>query len=133
MSLLANLFKRKSLPEEKADSSLKMLDMLKAKRGDDIGKYLDMMYDHRENSAIAPPTIEDLDEPEPDQSVYSPPLETMTYQREYDGQECADLANSESIESSINQFFDVFAGQTQLIQRDSKQHRAGHRHPAAAT
>lgn len=39
----------------------------------------------------------------------------MTYQREYDGQESADLANSEDpIESSINQFFDVFAGQANL-------------------
>ena len=95
MSLLATLFKRKSLPEGKVDSSLKMLDMLKAKRGDDIGKYLDMMYDPRKiPPPSAPPTIEDLDEPEPDQSVYSPPLETMTYQREYDGQECADLADS---------------------------------------
>lgn len=116
MGLLTNLFKRKSLPEEKVDSSLKMLDMLKAKRGDDIGKYLDMMYDPRKiPPPSAPPTIEDLDEPEPDQSVYSPPLETMTYQREYDGQECADLADSEDpIESSINQFFDVFAGQANL-------------------
>lgn len=118
MGFIANLLKRKSLPEEKVDSSLKMLDMLKAKRGDDIGKYLDMMYDPRKIPApSAPPTIEDLDEREAEQSsVYSPPLETMTYQRDYDGpDEFADLADSDDpIESSINRFFDVFAGQANL-------------------
>ncbi|MBP9093328.1 hypothetical protein KBI23_20060 [bacterium] len=118
MGFIANLLRRKSLPEEKVDSSLKMLDMLKAKRGDDIGKYLDMMYDPRKIPApSAPPTIEDLDERELDpSSIYSPPIETMTYQRDYDGpDEFADLADSEDpIESSINRFFDVFAGQANL-------------------
>lgn len=118
MGLIANLLKGKSVQKEKVDSSLLMLDMLKAKRGDDIGKYLDMMYDPRKIPApSAPPTIEDLDEREPDQSsIYSPPIETMTYQRDYDGpDEFADLADSsDPIESSINRFFDVFAGQASL-------------------
>lgn len=85
------------MPEEKGRLITKNARYAqKAKRGDDIGKYLDMMYDPRKiPPPSAPPTIEDLDEPEPNQSVYSPPLETMTYQREYDGQESADLANSE--------------------------------------
>jgi hypothetical protein len=101
MGFIANLLKRKSVPQDKVDSSLKMLDMLKEKRGAAIGKYLDLQIDPRQIPAPGPPpTIEDLDEQTPDDSsIYSPSMPTD------------DLTETgDPIETGINRFFDIFAG-----------------------
>ncbi len=113
MGLIANLLKRKSVPEDKVDSSLQMLDMLKQKRGDQIGKYLDLWVDPRDvpPPPSTPSTIEELDERVPeDSSRYSPPMAT---------EDCPDLTidltdTGDPIETGINRFFDVFVGKAIL-------------------
>ena len=107
MGLIADLFKRKAVSAEKIDSSLQLMDMLRAKRGAELGKYLDLMVDPRK---IPPPsepsTLEDLDEREPeDPSVYAPPLDAIVYQEvRTSPQPTGGAIDTAAIETGINNF-----------------------------
>lgn len=80
MNFFANLFKPKSQPEEDVDRSVLMMEKLKARRGQETGKWLALM---ESGSRIPPPegpppTIEDVDQREIlDEAPYVPPLEAQ--------------------------------------------------------
>lgn len=126
MGLIANLLKRKSVPQEQIDSSLQMLDMLKEKRGAEIGKYLDLMVDDRKipvPSAVS--TIEDLDAREPvDASVYSPPAAATycapVHEHGAAGSAADPTETGDPIETGLNRFFDAFAGQASAYNQNVK-------------
>lgn len=80
MGFFANLFKPKSQPEEDVDRSVLMMERLKARRGQETGKWLALM---ESGSRVPPPsgpppTIEDVDKREIlDEAPYVPPLEAQ--------------------------------------------------------
>jgi|AGTN01.2.fsa_nt_gi hypothetical protein len=80
MGFFANLFKPKAQPEEDVDRSVKMMEKLKARRGQETGKWLALM---ESGSRVPPPsgpepTIEDVDQREIlDEAPYVPPLEAQ--------------------------------------------------------
>lgn len=116
MGLIANLLNRKSVPKHQVDSSLQMLDMLKEKRGAELGKYLDLMIDPRDRpTPSAPSTLEDLDDRGPiDSSTYSLPLSAIVYlnqEAEADRGSDDGPQTGDPIETGINTFFDEFARQ----------------------
>lgn len=80
MGFFANLFKPKSQPAEDVDRSVVMMEKLKARRGEETGKWLALM---ESGSRIPPPsgpppTIEDVDQREIlDEAPYVPPLEAQ--------------------------------------------------------
>ncbi len=114
MGLIADLFKKKAVPAEKIDSSLQLMDMLREKRGAEIGKYLDLMVDPRKiPSPSEPSTLEDLDEREAEApSVYTPPLEaTVCQDATTPPQPAAGAIDAAAIETGVNNFFDEFARQ----------------------
>lgn len=78
MGWLENLFKPKAQPEEDANRSTLMMERLKARRGQETGKWLALMED-ASREAPAPsgpaPTIEDVDQRDVlDEAPYVPPL-----------------------------------------------------------
>ncbi|MBS1955220.1 MAG: hypothetical protein JST89_13620 [Cyanobacteria bacterium SZAS-4] len=78
MGWLDNLFKPKAQPEEDANRSTLMMERLKARRGQETGKWLALMED-ASREAPAPtgpaPTIEDIDKRDVlDEAPYVPPL-----------------------------------------------------------
>ncbi len=78
MGWLDNLFKPRAQPKEEANRSTLMMERLKARRGQETGKWLALMEDaSREAPAPTGPasTIEDVDKREVlDEAPYSPPL-----------------------------------------------------------
>lgn len=81
MGFFANLFKPKSQPEEDANQSALMMERLKARRGQETGKWLALM--ENSNQVLPPsgpsPTIEDVDQRETlDEAPYVPPLEAQS-------------------------------------------------------
>jgi hypothetical protein len=130
MGLIADLFQRKSVPQEKVDSSLKMLDRLKANAGAETGKYLSLMIDPRQiPQRSEPSTIADLDDkPLAPTGTYVPPTNAVVYQSAaFTAYEAgADTsAMSDPIAAGVNLFFDEFA-------RVASQHNANAKDPQCA-
>lgn len=80
MGFWESLFKPKAQKEDEAEKSARIMERLKARRGQETGKWLAIM----ENASKAPPpvgpppTIEDIDKREVlDEVPYTPPLETQ--------------------------------------------------------
>jgi hypothetical protein len=130
MGLIADFFKRKSVPQEKVDSSLRMLDALKANAGAETGKYLSLMIDPRQIPLRnEPSTTEDLDAHETaGASTYVPPMNAVVYQSAaFTAYERgADTgASADPIAAGVNLFFDEFA-------RVASQHNANIKDPQCA-
>src|SRR5262249_33072035 len=116
MGLIADLLKRKSVPDHHVNESLSMLDMLKEKRGAALQRYLELSVDPRKiPPPSAPSTMEDLDQLDrADSTVYSPPVQSMFYagQDMFAQAEMSDPTQSDNpVETGINRFFDEFARQ----------------------
>ncbi len=77
MGFLGDLFKPKAQPEEDAKRSTFLMERLKARRGQETGKWLAMMEQSSQPPPPVgpPPTIEDLDHRDTiDEAPYSPPF-----------------------------------------------------------
>jgi len=79
--MLSNFFKPKSQSERQADASHRMLEELKARRGEETGKWLALMHDQVAVPVLGPPPkLEDVDKRDLDTSEdapYTPPLESQ--------------------------------------------------------
>jgi len=79
--MLSNFFKPKTQSQKQAEASHRMLEELKARRGEETGKWLALMQDQvLVPPPGPPPTVEDVDQREVDESYdepYTPSLESQ--------------------------------------------------------
>jgi hypothetical protein len=76
---LSDFFKPKSQPEQQADASSRMLRQLRARRGEETGKWLALMRDEVGVPVLGPPPkLEDVDKRDTiNETPYSPSLESQ--------------------------------------------------------
>ena len=119
MGIFGNIFKKEAPPEEEIQASNRVLDILKRRRGEETGKWLNLL---RDPSMIPKPpamsTIDGVDKRETlDDSVYTPPVEAMYTPLNIEGAAPAVVRRSQALTIQspladwVNKFFDEFATQ----------------------
>ena len=119
MGIFSNIFKKDTTPEEQIQASNRVLETLKRRRGEETGRWLNLL---RDPSMIPKPppksTIEGVDTREAvDNEVYTPPVEAMYTPLSLDETEPALMRRAQSVEVQsplvdwVNKFFQDFATQ----------------------
>jgi hypothetical protein len=119
VGIFGNIFKKEAPPEEETQASNRVLDILKRRRGEETGKWLNLL---RDPSMIPKPpamsTIDGVDKREAeDGSLYTPPVETTYTPLEIEGAAPAVVRRAQALTVQspladwVNKFFDEFATQ----------------------
>jgi hypothetical protein len=119
VGIFGNIFKKEAPPEEETQASNRVLDILKRRRGEETGKWLNLI---RDPSMIPKPpamsTIDGVDKRETlDGGLYTPPVDTMYTPLNIEGAAPAVVRRSQALTVQspladwVNKFFDEFATQ----------------------